>query len=216
MRRLLYLGMASILVLILSGCGGGGGDRHTTIVVDILSSGGTRDGDITFDSVLGTYSPFFSSTPPNTIQVGEDPVVAGIASRGFITFPIDSIPAGAEIRGATIFLPILRVELLSAPSGSVSILVDMVSFPPLDTLVTQLQLMNVYNAEEILLGPSLEVSPGDAGTDKYFDATDALIEAKNRGFSSLQIRVIGSFGQINIDDLDPPAGLTPLLRVEYL
>jgi len=212
MRRLLYLGVVSILVLALSGCGGG--DRRTTIVVDILSSGGTRDGDITFDSVLGTYSPFFSSTPPNTIQVGDDPVVAGIVSRGFITFPIDSIPAGAVIRGATILLPILQVDLLSPPSG-VSILIDMVSFPPLDTLVTQPQLENVYNAPEILLGPSLEIFPGDAGRDKDFDATDAVINARNLGFSSLQIRIIGSFGQITIDDLDPPAGLTPLLIVEY-
>jgi hypothetical protein len=211
MRRLLVLGMVAFLVMAISGCGGE--DRRTTIVVDILSSGGTRDGDITFDSVLGTYSPFFSSTPPNTIRVGEDPVVAGIASRGFITFPIDSIPADAVIRGATILLPILRVELLSPPS--VSILIDMISFPPLDTLVTQPQLESVYNAPEILLGPSIEVFPGNAGTDVDFDATDAVIRARKLGFSNLQIRVIGSFGQIIIDDLDPPAGLTPLLTVEY-
>jgi hypothetical protein len=91
----------------------------------------------------------------------------------------------------------------------------MISFPPLDTLVTQLQLESVYLAEVILLGPSLEVFPGDAGFDIDFDATDAVIRARELGFSSLQIRIIGSFGQITIDDLDPPDGFTPLLRVEY-
>jgi len=211
LRRIIYLWVAAILVLALSGCGGG--DSRTVSVVDILSSGGTNDGDITFDSVLGTYYPFFSSDSPFTIVVGEDPLLAGVQSRGFITFSIVSIPPGAVIRSARIFLPILRVELLSPPS--VSILIDMVSFPPLDTLVTQPQLENVYNALEILLGPSLEVFPRAAGTDIDFDATDAVINARGLGFSSLQIRVIGSFGQITIDDLDP-GGLTPLLRVEYL
>jgi hypothetical protein len=210
MRKQRHLAVAAILFLFLAACSGG--DDRTTFVVDILSSGGTRDGDITFDSVLGTYSPFFSSTPPNTILVGEDPVLAGVVSRGFITFPIGSIPPGAVISGASIFLPILRVDLISPPS--VAILIDMVSFPPLDTLVIQSQLENVYFAPEILLGPSLEVFPGDAGYDIVFDATDAVIKARELGFSSLQIRVIGSFGQITIDDLDP-GGFTPLLSVEY-
>lgn len=206
MRRLLYLGVVAILLLSLAGCGDDDDDLH---VADILSSGGTSDGDITFDSVLGTYSPFFSSTPPNTIVVGEDPVLAGVQSRGFITFPIGSIPSDAAINGAIIFLPILRVDVFSPPS--VTLLIDMVSFPPLDTLVTQDQLANVYNAPEILLGPSLEVFPGDAGFDVPFDATDALIKARELGFFTLQIRLIGSFGQVIVDDLDFP----PLLSVEY-
>lgn len=208
MKRLLHLGIASILALSLAGCGGGG-DSRSSFTADILSSGGTRDGDISFDAATGLFTPFFSSDPPNTILVGQDPAIAGVESRGFITFPIDSIPPGAVIRRATIFLPILRVDLLSPPS--VSVLIDMISFPPLDTLVTQLQLESVYNAAEILLGPSLEVFPGDAGFDVDFDATDAVIRARELGFFSLQIRIIGSFGQIIIDDLETP----PLLEVEY-
>ncbi len=212
MKKRLFLGVASVLLFALAGCGGGG-NRNTVFVVDILSSGGTNDGDITFDSVFDVYSPFFSSDPPFTIVVGEDPALAGVETRGFITFGLGSIPPGAVVRSATVFLPILRVDLISPPS--VSVLVDMVSFPPLDTLVTQSQLASVFNAQKILLGPTVEIIPGDAGFDVDFDATDAVIEARGRGFSSLQIRLIGAFGQVLIDDLAPPDGLTPLLRVEY-
>jgi len=211
MRKQIGFGVAAILALVLAGCGGGGAGR-TVVVFDILSAGGTLDGDITLDSVTQTYSPFFSSDPPNTVLVGEDPIVAGVDSRGFITFPITTIPSRATILSATVFLPILRVDLISPPS--VSLLVDMVVFPPLDSLLTQIALANVYDTPPILLGPSIEVRPGDAGSDRLFDATDPLIEARSRGFADLQFRLIGSFGQVVIDDLDP-GGLTPLLRVEY-
>jgi hypothetical protein len=93
----------------------------------------------------------------------------------------------------------------------------MVSFPPLDTLSTQGDLAAIFDATPIFLGPSLQVFPGDVGTDKIFDATDAVIKARSLGLLRLQLRITGSFGLLTIDDLDPQlGGIPPLLIVDYL
>lgn len=209
MRRAIFLGMALVLAVALAGCGGG----SDLVVTDILSSGGTYDGDITYDSVLVDYSVYTSADSPNTVLVGEDPSVVGVERRGFITFPISSIPPGAGIQSATVLLPVLRSQAIF-PATSITLLIDMVTFPRLDTLLTQPDMAAYYDATPILLGPSVTVLAGFTG-DKSFDATDALIEARALGYSTLQIRVTGSSGQVTIDDLDP-GGLTPLLRVEYI
>lgn len=209
MKRAVSIGLAVLLAAVLAGCGGDG-HRHEPVVVDILSSDGAFDGDITRDAgPPETFSVFLSSDAPNTILVGDDPVLPGVDSRGFMTFSLASIPAGVSIRSATVFLPILRVDPSSPPS--VDLLVDMVSFPGLDALVTQGEMAAVYDAVPLLLGPSLQVFPGDAGTDKTFDATDAVVEARRLVRPTVQLRLIGSFGQVTIDDLD----LAPLLRIEY-
>ena len=209
MRRAVFLGMALVLAVALAGCGGG----SDLVVTDILSSGGTYDGDITYDSVRVDYSVYTSADSPNTVLVGEDPLVVGVERRGFITFPISSIPPGASIQSATVLLPVRRSQAIS-PATSITLLIDMVTFPRLDTLLTQPDMAAYYDATPILLGPSVTVLSGFTG-DKSFDATDALDEARARGYSTLQIRVTGSSGEVTIDDLDP-GGLTPLLRVEYI
>jgi hypothetical protein len=173
--------------------------------------GGADDGDIGIDA-LGVFTVFTSADPPNTVIVSDDPADN---RRGFLSFSITSIPAGAAIQSARILLPILRAVPVVGVS-SVGLLVDMVSFPPLNTLVTQPQREAVYFTTPILLGPSISVFPGDAGADIPVDVTDALLEARSLGFSTLQIRLEAVSGDVEIDDLlDVNGNGTPLLRVEY-
>jgi len=208
MRKFGILGLVGVFALVLAGCGGS--SWPDLVVRDIVSMGGADDGYIGLDS-LGYYS-VFSSDSPNTIVVSDDPADS---RRGFISFSIASIPAGATIRSATVFLPVLRATPVFGVPG-VTVLVDMVSFPSLSTLTTQGQMASVYGATAILLGPSLSILPGDAGFDRTFGATDALNEALRLGLSRLQVRLIGSSGDVVFDDLLQQDGTgTPLLRVEY-
>jgi hypothetical protein len=207
MRKIGILAIVGVLALLFVGCGGSSGPD--LVVRDIVSMGGADDGYIGLDS-LGYYS-VFSSDSPYTIVVSDDP--ADIR-RGFISFSITSIPAGATIRRATVFLPVLRAVPFGA--SEVTVLVDMVSVPSLNALITQGQLDSVYHAAVILQGPSLSVSSGDAGFDKTFGATDAVNDAIFHGDSMLQIRLIGISGDVTFDDLLQQDGTgTPMLRVEY-
>jgi hypothetical protein len=209
MRKRWVLGIVGAFALFLAGCGGGS-SGPVVAVQDIVSMGGADDGYIGLDS-LGYYT-VFSSVSPYTIVVSDDPADN---RRGFVSFSISSIPDGASIQSAFIYLPVLRATPVPGVS-SVTLLVDMVSFPSLDRLGSQGELQSVYSTTPILEGPSLSVFPGDAGGDKVFDATDAFLEAQRLGFSVLQIRLIGISGEVVIDDLLDEFGYgTPLLRVEY-
>ncbi|MGZ8440160.1 MAG: hypothetical protein ACXWXD_05210, partial [Candidatus Deferrimicrobiaceae bacterium] len=66
MRRRLYFGVAAILLLSLSGCGGGGGDSRTIFVAQIVSDQ-PADGDIEFDPVLQTFA---ITNGPNILLFG--------------------------------------------------------------------------------------------------------------------------------------------------
>lgn len=204
--------VAAVFALILSGCGGGD-HRPSIIVQDIVSEGGVNDGDIT--NAAGFFTVFTSNVSPNTILVDFNPP---IESRGFITFSLATIPVTASIQSATVFLPILRAApVLGSPS--VTLFPDMVTFPPLNPLASQPTIASIFNTPVILQGPSFAVFPGDAGSDRTFDATNAVIEANRPpALPTLQIRLISGGGQVEIDDLlDPVTGAgTPLLRVEYL
>ena len=211
MRKIGILGLVGVFALVLAGCGGGSSGPDI-VVRDILSLGGADDGDIGINAA-GVYTVFTSADPPNTVVVTDDPADS---HRGFVSFfiPPALTDPGVTIQRATIFLPILRATPVIGVS-SVGLLVDMVSFPSLNTLVTQSQRNTVYFTTPILLGPSISVFPGDAGTDKTIDATDAFLEARRLGFSTLQVRLIGVSGDVVIDDLlDVNGNGTPLLRVE--
>jgi hypothetical protein len=209
MRKIGILGLVGVLALFLVSCGGGSSGPDL-VVRDIVSMGGADDGYIGLDAV-GFYTVFSSDTP-NTIEVSDDPANS---RRGFISFSIASIPVGAAIQSATVFLPVLRATPVIGVSG-VTILVDMVSFPSLNTLTTQGQMASVYGATAILQGPSLSILPGDAGFDRTFNATDAVNDAINHRDPLLQFRLIGISGDVTFDDLLQADGTgTPMLRVEY-
>jgi hypothetical protein len=129
MRRLLYLGVASILVLALSGCGGGDRSRRISgpgfvgiddsvsdsaplLTVDyvdsvlgpgraLILSDPLSDGDIAFDPV---QSVFTVTTNVDTLFFGEDSFDRNLPEfRAFLTFPLDG-STGQDIvpLGATI------------------------------------------------------------------------------------------------------------------
>jgi hypothetical protein len=207
MRKWYVLGMVGLLSLVLAGCSST--SEPEIITRDIVSRGGADDGFIGLDS-LGYYT-VFSSDAPHRIEVSDDPADS---RRGFVSFSISSIPAGASIRSATVFLPVFRATPV-AGVRAVTVFVDMVSFHSLNTLTTQGQMASVFSATPISFGPNLSVLPGDAGFDVTFDAITALNQARTIGFSTLQFRLVGLNGDVIFDDLPSDTAWMPMLRVEY-
>ncbi len=212
MKRIFLLG-AVAFALIFAGCGGGDGRGPSLVSVDIPSVDGFFDGDITFDPILTTYTVatldnVFVGTHPNPL----DPThpSSDTDSKGYLTFSLAQIPAGASIQSARI---LVRINDVSVDSGtSVSVLPEMVSFSALNALTTT-QISNLFNNAVILTSTvSYDVFPADIGADISIDVTDALIEARSLGFSTLQIKLTGSFGRIIIDNIDFP----PLMQVDYV
>jgi len=150
----------------------------------------------------------FVGTFPNPL----DPTIpaSDTDSRGFLTFPLAQIPAGASIQNAGMLIRIAGVSVDTGPS--VVILPALVSFNPLDTLTTP-EAANLFQNAEILVSTlSYEVFPADVGLDIYIDVTDALITAGQSGFPTLQMKLTGSFGRVIVDDVQFP----PLLQVDYI
>jgi hypothetical protein len=217
MRKRWILGVVGALALSLAGCGGGDTVALPPVVtIDIPSSGGVNDGDITYDPVLNNYT-LFTNAETDNVYVGTypnplDPTnpLSDTDSRGFLTFPLSQIPAGAIIQNAQMLIRINDVAVLSG--SSVIIQPAWVSFNPLNTL-TEPQLINLFQDAVILVSPvTYNISPGNIGSDVSIDVTDPLVSARQRGFSTLQIKLVGSFGRIIVDDLN----LYPILLVDYV
>jgi hypothetical protein len=209
--------MLALAIGLLVGCGGGGGGPAFS-TVDIASSGGVNDGDILRDPFQGQYTLATNATFDN-IFVGTsinslDPTnpASDFENRGFLTFDITQIPFGSVIRQATVALRVNRVSPFAG--NSVTLFPDLVTFPRLDTLTTQLSLTSTFDLADrsvLLAGPSLAVPVSAEGTDVFLDVTDALVSAGNRGFSTMQLRLIGTNGQVVVDDISFP----PLLSVTF-
>jgi hypothetical protein len=156
MRRLLYLGVASILVLALSGCGGGDRSRRISgpglvgiddsvsdtaplLTVDFVDSvlGPGRalilsdplsDGDIAFDPVL---SVFTVTTNVDTLLFGVDSFDRNLPEfRAFLTFPLDG-STGQDIvpLGATITNATMELFVTEVSfAGVVSTFMDLIQY----------------------------------------------------------------------------------------
>lgn len=222
MKKNVFFLAAAIFALIVSGCGGGdGGNRAPTLVSDnILSAGGNFDGDITYDPILASYTLFTNAAVDNVV-VGTavnplDPLnpASDQVSKGYLTFSLSSIPPGASIQDARLFLRINAVEPDLSPS--VSVTPSMVSFSALNLLGSAAIATLFSNSADILVSPvSYAIFPADVGSDSPpagMDVTDALIEARRLGFSTVQIKLKGTSGSIVIDDMAFP----PMLQVDYL
>jgi hypothetical protein len=212
------LGFALLLAgLLIAGCGGSDAPRDVT--VDIASSGGNLDGDITYDPLFADYA---SATQANfdNVFVGTEPNPDGgysadpaydLEHRGYLTFPVDGIPFGAHITQATVTLRILEVAPLTGTS--VTLWPDLVHFTSIPASSNQTGLAAMFDRSDltvILAGPSRTVAAGSP-RDISIDVTDALVRAGNLGYSTMQLRLIGTHGRIVVDDLD----LLPLLTVTY-
>ncbi len=219
MKTKVFLLSAAVFASILAGCGGGS-SAPAIVTVDVVSSDGTSDGDITFDPFLTAYTVMTTGAVDNvfvgTVVNPLDPAnpLSDIESKGYFTFSLASIPVNASIQGATLIVRINAVDVLSGTN--VAVVPSMVSFAPLDTLGPT-TVANLFNDAQILTSTvSYQVFPADVGADIFMDVTDALIHAMNNGFSTLQIKMAktaASSGRIVIDDF--AAATAPTLRVDY-
>ncbi|MGZ8449185.1 MAG: hypothetical protein ACXWWV_06295 [Candidatus Deferrimicrobiaceae bacterium] len=214
MRRRLYFGVAAILLLSLSGCGGGGGDSRTIFVAQIASDQ-PADGDIEFDPVLQTFA---ITNGPNILLFGINGLDPAIDHefRAFLDFPLDGstggdvVPANARIVSATITVFVDDVLFAS----SVPTLIDLVQYP-----LSGLRLSD-YDSSPLgnVVGNTFFTS-ADIGFDVTFDVTPLMQEAQLRGFSDFQVRLLldfsGDIGLVSIEDLPNVAISAPLLTVEY-
>ena len=213
MRRLLYFGVAAILLLSLSGCGGGGHGR-TVFVAQILSDQ-PADGDIEFDPVLQTFT---ITNGPNILLFGINGLDPAFDPefRAFLDFPLggstggDVVPANAEIVSATITVFVDDVLFAS----SVPTLIDLVRYPLSGLRSSDYDSPPLGN----VVGKTFFTS-ADIGFDVTFDVTPLMQEAQLRGFSDFQVRLLldfsGAIGLVRIEDLPNVAISAPLLSVEY-
>jgi hypothetical protein len=212
MRRLLYLGVAAILVLALAGCGDG--DPRTVFVAEVLSDVSV-DGDISL--APGETVPLITpATAFNEILIGVDGI--GVEYRGFVHFPFngstagDIVPSDADVRFAYLEFFVSSVNLI----GTADFLMDLVSFPP--PLVPDDYFRDVTIP---LASRTFPMRPSDLNGFVRIEITPLVREAIRLGLPDFQVRVLLdlplTFGQFGVDDIPGRTGTftAPLLHVEY-
>ena len=219
MLRVSYLSIAlTCAVLSLAGCGGGDDGPPPSFTTQILSDPGF-DGDIeqtsatTFNIVQG-MSPTVQS-----VFAGIDPV-AGTEFRAFLDFPLtgpQGVPADAIIDSA--FLEIY-VDSLTPISGSLPILIDLVSFEPPTLIGTDFDRTVQPPIASVRITPN--ISSADVGTYVPIDVTALMNQAQRLGLSDFQVRIMEDLGPpiatlMEIDDTTGSArsARAPLLTVTY-
>ena len=215
MRRLLYLGVAAILALALSGCGDGHG--RAVFIAQILSDQ-PADGDIAFDGA--TYN---ITNGPDTLFFGIDQSALNTPEfRAFLDFPLDGstgwdvVPANARIRSATIEVFINEVSFASA----VPTLIDLVVFPINGLRPEDFDSDPLTFPDGRFASRSLDFFGSDQGNSVLIDVTPLMVEAHRRGLPDFQVRFLldfvpGANGLVGIEDLPRVTITAPLLTVEY-
>ena len=209
MKKMFFALMMLCVVLPLAGCGGGV-DSEPLVVRQILSDD-TVDGDVRRDAVSG------SLTVTQVARDNVDTVLAGVEPgtldeyRAFLHFPLAGIPVNAVIQSAVLDIVIRSIV---APTGSVPLLVELVSFPP--------PLLG-SDYDRILLPPlaSTAVRPitfADVNRHVTIDVTALMVQAQQRGLPNFQVRILEDFGfvspgVIGIDD--STVDTAPLLTVAF-
>ena len=212
MRRLLYLGVMSILVLALSGCGGGG-DSRTIFVAQIFSDQPT-DGDIAFDPVLQTFT---ITQGPDTLFFGIDELDPNLSEfRAFLDFPLDGstgqdvVPADAVIVSATLEVTVFEVSFATV----VPTLIELIQYPI--SALTQ----GDFNSDP-LASRTLDFLSSDVNRPAVaIDVTPLMREAQRLGLLDFQVRFLldlvpNAFGFVGIDDRPTVVLTAPLLTVEF-
>jgi len=208
MKRLFYLGVAAILLLSLSGCGGGHG--RTVFVAQILSDQ-PADGDIAYDGVNFTFA-----NGPDTLFFGIDDNDPNLPEyRAFLDFPLngstggDIVPSNAVIVSATLEVFVTEVSFATR----IPTLLDLVEYP-----VTGLRAQDFSSPP--LTFRSLDFFLADQGNYIAIDVTPLMREAQRLGLSDFQVRFqvdfsLTDFGFIGLDDRPTVTLTAPLLTVEY-
>jgi len=209
-RKRFGLGVAAILFLALSGCGGG---DHQTVFVARVYSDQQADGDIAFDSVLSSFT--ITNGPPTVFFGIDQSIVTQPEHRAFLDYPLDgstggdAVPAGARIRSATIELFVNEVSF----AATVPTLIDLVQYP-----VSGLEPGDFDSPP--LAFQSLDLFSSDVGNYVLIDVTHLMVEAQRLGLPDLQVRFLldfvpGAGGLVGIEDLPRVIATAPLLIVEY-
>jgi hypothetical protein len=207
MRRLLHFGVAAILALAFSGCGGG--DSRTIFVAQIVSDQQT-DGDIAFNG-----TSFTITSGPDTLFFGIDDNDPNFPEyRAFLDFPLDGttgqdvVPPHAAIVSATLEVFINRVNFASP----VPTLLDLVQYP-LSGLTT-----GDFNSVPLVFR-SIDFRSSDVGNFVAIDVTPLMQEAQRLGLADFQVRFLldpaAVAGFVGVEDRPNIALTAPLLTVEY-
>jgi hypothetical protein len=204
----------------LTGCGGndGSGGPPPAITTQILS-------DAAFDGDIEQTSPTtFIVTQGMSENVQS--VFAGIAPgaltefRAFLDFPLTGaggIPGNAMIESA--FLDI-HIDSLQPITGTIPILVELVSFQPPTLLDTDFdRTVQPPLAFERITPPFYQA---DVGTNVSIDVTSLLVQAQQLQLPDFQLRIMEDLGPaipvlIEIDDTIGVnrGSFAPLLTVTY-
>jgi hypothetical protein len=204
--------------VLLTGCGGGGDSAPQTITTQILSDS-SFDGDIEQVSLNAyTITQGMSATVQNVLA-GIDPV-ALTEFRAFLDFPLTGsggVPGNAIIVSA--YLEVF-IDDLQPPSGSLPILIDLVSFQP--------PTLSVADFDRTLQPPlasttiSPPISSSDVGRYVSVDLTSLMVQAQRMALPDLQVRIMEDLvppiaALIAIDDTTGAnrSARAPLLTVTY-
>jgi hypothetical protein len=215
MKKLCCLGLLTILLLALAGCGGGDDDVRPIFVVDIFSDQ-PLDGDIAFFVDTGGSKVFTINNGPPTLFFGIDDLDPNFPEfRAFLDFPLDGstggdiVPAAAGIVSAT--LEVFVNEVSFAPR--VPTIIDLVSYPisglrvdDFDSLPLRSQKVNFFSS--------------DQGEFVAIDVTPLMREAQRLGLSDLQLRFLldlaVDIGFVGFEDRANVSITAPLLTVSYV
>lgn len=211
---------AACVAICLGGCGGGDGSAGPppTLTTQILSDAGF-DGDIE-----QTSSTTFTVTQGMSPSVQS--VFAGINPgtltefRAFLDFPLSGsggVPGNAIIESA--FLDIHIDNLLPA-TGSITILVELVSFQPPTLIETDFDRTLQPPLASVLVTPP--ISQADVDTNVSIDVTSLMDQVQQLQLSNFQVRILEDLGPadpvlIVIDDTTGVnrTSLAPMLTVTY-
>jgi hypothetical protein len=208
--------------LSLTGCGGGGGNDNfgpaPTITTQILSDS-SLDGDIEqVPPSSYTITQGMSPTVQNVLA-GIDPV-ALTEFRAFLNFPLTGsggVPGNAFISSA--FLDIF-VDNVDPPSGTLPILIDLVSFQPPTMIASDFDRTLQPALASTRISPP--ISGADVGAHVSVDVTSLMVEAQRLGLADFQVRIMEDLGPaipvlMVVDDTTGASrsARAPLLTVTY-
>ena len=207
--------------LSLAGCGdggGGGGIPPPSITTQIMSDP-AFDGDIEQTSPTSYTVTRGTSATVQSVFAGIDPV-ALTEFRAFLDFPLagaGGVPASATID--TAFLDIF-VNSLQPSTGTIPLLVELVSFQPPSLLATDFDRTVQPPLAFIRVSPPFVLA--DVGTNVSIDVTSLMVEAQVRGLNDFQVRILEDLGpaipvllEINDSTGADRATHAPVLTVTY-
>jgi hypothetical protein len=221
MRKIGILGLVGVLALVLTGCGGGSGPAIQTQFID---SSFSVDADITRDIGTGIIGAPIAASSTGSVLAGVTLDAAGTPTadtRGFLNFPLGTIPVNASIRFASVTVFLNRVTLRNTSLGSPFFLdlIDTVSFPP--------PIVSADYSAAFAATRSFDFLNTDQGIFVEIDVTSLMLEAQRRVLPSFEIRfgfdeatfladLTKTRGIVEIDEGTVVPSQKPFLTVDYV